>query len=290
MPGLIEELAAAGPVVTDGAWGTQLQARGLEVGRSPDAWNLSHPDWVEEIGRAYVEAGSQVIITNTFQANRLALERHGLTEKTAEINRAGAEISCRAAAGRARVFGSIGPSGKVLLMDETTEDELREVFGEQARALAEGGAEAIVVETMSEPDEAKAALSAALETGLPVVACMTFDSGKDLDRTSFGTTPEQAAKLLVEAGAHAIGANCGQGLEGYVAICKRLKAATDRPVWIKANAGLPEVVGGKTVWSQTPERFASFVPALVEAGASFIGGCCGTGPEFIRAVRERLSR
>jgi len=290
MHGLIKELTAAGPLVTDGAWGTQLQARGLEVGGAPDGWNLAHPDRVEEVARAYVEAGSQVILTNTFQASRFALARHGLADRVAEINRAGAEISRRAAAGHARVFASIGPSGVVLMMGEATPEELQDAFRQQARALAEEGADAIVVETMSDPEEAKLAVAAAKETRLPVVGCMTFDSGKDLDRTSFGTTPEQAAEQLTEAGADCIGSNCGQGIEGYVAICGRLRAATDRPIWIKANAGLPQVVDGKTVWGQTPDEFASYVPALVEAGASFIGGCCGTTPEFIKAVREKLPR
>ena len=290
MHGLIEELTASGPVVTDGAWGTQLQARGLEVGRAPDGWNLAHPDRVEEVARAYVEAGSQVILTNTFQASRFALARHGLAEKVAEINRTGAEISRRAAAGRARVFASIGPSGVVLMMGEVTPEELQDAFRQQARALAEGGADAIVVETMSDPEEAKLAVAAAKATGLPVVGCMTFDSGKDLDRTSFGTTPEQAAEQLTEAGADCIGSNCGQGIEGYVAICRRLNAATDRPIWVQANAGLPRVVEGKTAWDETPDHFASYAPALVEGGASFIGGCCGTTPEFIKAIREKLPR
>jgi methionine synthase I (cobalamin-dependent) len=290
MQQMMEELIDAGPVVTDGAWGTQLQARGLEVGGSPDAWNLAHPERVEEVARAYVEAGSQVILTNTFQASRFALARYGLAEKAVEINRAGAEISRRAAAHKARVFASIGPSGAVLMMGDATPDELLDAFRQQARALADGGADAIVVETMSDPEEAKLALTAAKATGLPVVACMTFDSGQHLDRTSFGTTPEQAAEQLTAAGADVIGSNCGQGIEGYAAICRRLKAATDRPIWVKANAGLPQVVDGKTVWAETPEHFASYVPALVEAGASFLGGCCGTGPEFVKAIQERLPR
>ncbi len=290
MNALIRQLTTHGPVVTDGAWGTELQALGLEVGASPDAWNVAHPDRVEEVARAYVEAGSRVILTNTFQATRFALARHGLEDKAAEINRAGAEISRRAAGGRARVFASVGPSGVVLMMGEASPDELREAFAEQAKALAEGGADAIVVETMSDPEEAKLAVAAANEIGLPVVASMAFDSGKDLDRTSFGTTPEQAAELLAEAGADCVGSNCGQGIEGFVAICRRLKAATDRPIWIKANAGLPRVIDGNTVWDQTPEQFASYVRALVEAGASFLGGCCGTSPEFIRAMKEKLAR
>ncbi|MEK7750317.1 MAG: homocysteine S-methyltransferase family protein [Acidobacteriota bacterium] len=150
--------------------------------------------------------------------------------------------------------------------------------------MAEGGADALVVETMSDLAEAKIALEAAKSTGLPVVACMVFDTGRNKDRTMMGATPEQAAGELAACGADVVGANCGVGIESYIAICRRLKAATGRPIWIKANAGLPELVGGKTVWKMTPEAFAGFVPQLIQAGASFIGGCCGTSPEFIRAV------
>jgi len=288
MHGLIEQLTGAGVAVTDGAWGTQLQDRGLETGACPDGWNLQHPERVEEVARAYVEAGSDVILTNTFGANRFLLARHGLEEKTAEINRAGVEISRRAAGGRARVFASIGPSGIMLMMGDVSPEQLQEAFAEQARALAEAGADAIVVETMSDPAEARLAVAAAKETGLPVVGCMVFDSGKDHDRTMMGTTPEQAAEALTAAGADCIGSNCGQGIEGFVGICRRLRAATDRPIWIKANAGLPKVIGGRTVFSQTPEKFAASVPDLVQAGAAFIGGCCGTTPEFIKAVKEAL--
>jgi len=286
---LIRRFLAAAPIITDGAWGTELQARGLGPGQCPDAWNLEHPDRVEAVARAYVEAGSQVILTNTFRANRLALARHGLAEKTVEINRAGAEIS-RRAAGTACVFASIGPSGRMLMTGETTEEELAEVFAEQARALAEGGADGIVVETMSDLTEARIAVRAARATGLPVVASMVFDSGRNRDRTMMGVTAEQAARGLSEAGADVVGANCGQGVAGYVEICRRLRAATDRPVWIKANAGMPELVGGVPVYRTTPEEYAAWVPALVEAGASFIGGCCGTNPEFIRAIRRMLAK
>jgi methionine synthase I (cobalamin-dependent) len=286
---LLEELIASGPVVTDGAWGTELQARGLPLGECPDGWNLTAPERVEEVARAYVEAGSRVILTNTFRASRLALRGYGLGDQVARINQVGVEISRRAAAGRARVFASIGPTGKLLLTGETTEEELRAVFSEQVRALAEGGAEAIVIETMSDLTEAKAALAAAKETGLPVVACMVFDTGKNRDRTMMGATPEQVARELTEAGASAVGANCGSGIEAYVPVCRRLRAATHLPVWIKPNAGMPELIEGRTVWRATPEEFAAQVPALVEAGAAFVGGCCGTSPEFVRAVARTLA-
>ncbi len=287
---LIQELAAGGPVTADGAWGTELQARGLPLGECPDAWNLSRPEAVEEVARAYVEAGSQVILTNTFRANRVTLAGHGLEGRTVEINRAGAAISRRAAGDRVKVFASIGPSGKMLVTGETSEDELRAAFAEQARALAEGGADALLVETMADLAEALIALEAAKATGLAVIVSMVYDSGKNRDRTMMGATPEQAAAKLAAAGADGIGANCGRGVAGYVDIAHRLRAATSLPVWIKANAGMPELVEGRAVYKFDPAEFASFAPALASAGANFIGGCCGTRPDFIRAIRDALSK
>ncbi|MBU4273067.1 MAG: homocysteine S-methyltransferase family protein [Planctomycetes bacterium] len=312
----IAQLISAGPVATDGAWGTQLQRLGLPVGACPDAWNITQPEKVEQVARAYVEAGSRVILTNTFGANRFVLARYGLDEQAAEINRAGVEISLRAAKKRglapscagktaaindparclspffqgreAAVFASIGPSGVMLMMGQVSEADLKAAFAEQVRAIAEAGADGIVIETMSDPSEAALAVAAARETGLPVAACMTFDSGANRDRTMTGATPEQAAEALSAAGADAIGSNCGHGIADMVDVCRRLRAATDRPIWIKANAGLPEIIEGETVYRQTPAEFASYAPRLVEAGASFIGGCCGTTPEFIRAVAEGL--
>jgi methionine synthase I (cobalamin-dependent) len=282
------KLLTAGPVVTDGAWGTELQARGLEVGEFPDAWNLTHPEKVLEVARAYVQAGSQVILTNTFGANRLRLGPHNLAEKLADINRRGVEISKQAAGSRAAVFASIGPTGKMLLAGETTETELEDSFGEQARVLAAAGADALVVETMADLEEARIAVAAAHATGLPVVGCMVYDAGKNKDRTMTGVTPEQAAEGLAAAGADVVGANCGQGIEGFVPICQRLRAVTDKPLWMKANAGLPEMAEGRVVYRTNPETFAGFGPALMAAGASFLGGCCGTNPEYIRVLKQHL--
>jgi methionine synthase I (cobalamin-dependent) len=285
---ILEGLISAGPVVLDGAWATQLQQLGLPIGACPDAWNLTQPAKIEEVAHAYVEAGSRVILTNTFGANRFTLARHGLADKVVEINRAGVKIALRASLGKALVFASIGPSGIMLMMGDVSTDDLKAAFAEQARAMAEAGADGIAIETMSDPVEAGLATTAAHETGLPVAACMTFGSGAKQDRTIMGTTPEQAALHLTAAGADVIGSNCGQGISGMVEICRRLHEATDRPIWIKPNAGLPEMIEGKTEYLQTPDEFASYVPKLVEAGASLIGGCCGTTPEFIRAVAERL--
>jgi len=280
----LTRLLQSTPVITDGAWGTQLQALGLPSGECPDAWNLTHPEHVKRVARLYVEAGSKVILTNTFRSNRIALSGFGLADKLVEINTSGVRISRLAAGTRAMVFASIGPSGKMLMTEEVTEDELLAAFTEQAAALASAGPDALVIETMSDLEEAKLAIKAARTTGLPIVASMVFDSGKDKDRTMMGVTPEQAAEELAAAGADVIGANCGLGVEGYIPIASRLRAATALPIWIKPNAGLPEMVDGKVTYRTTPEGFAAQAVALRDAGVAFVGGCCGTSPQFVNAL------
>lgn len=241
------------------------------------------------MARAYVEAGSRIILTNTFRANRIALGAHAPAVDVAAVNRAGVKISRRAAARRqALVFASVGPSGKLLIAGQLSEAELCEAFAEQSQALARAGADGIVIETMSDLAEARIAVRAALATGLPVVACMAFDSGKNKDRTMTGVTPRQAAQELTRAGAHVIGANCGVGVEQAIALCAELAAASDRPVWIKPNAGLPEWCDGRVIYRVESAGFAACVPALVAAGARFVGGCCGTSPPFIAAICARL--
>jgi methionine synthase I (cobalamin-dependent) len=286
MKSLIEKLMGNRPVLTDGAWGTILQAKGLPSGELPDHWNLTHPHEVRSIAKEYADAGSQIVLTNTFGASRINLKRYGLADHTIEINRQGAALSKQAVNGSAVVFASIGPSGKMLVTGEVTESELQHAFEEQAAALAEGGADGIVIETMSDLTEATIAFQAALHTNLPVVVCMVYDSGKKKDRTMMGVTPEQAAQTLSQKGADVIGANCGQGIEHFVDLCRRLHDACDLPVWIKANAGTPKMIDGKLVFQTTATQFAQYLHPLVEAGASFTGGCCGTNPEFINALKQ----
>ena len=288
MHALLQTLLARRPVVTDGAWGTELQKLGLAAGQHPDLWNLSHPDRVEEVAARYVEAGSDVILTNTFRSNRIALGSHAVDADIAALNARGVEISRRAAGGRARVFASIGPGGKMLMTGEVTEEELTAAFTEQCHALAEAGADALLIETMADLDEMRIAVKAARTTGLPVIASMVFDSGKEKDRTMMGATPEQVAAALTEAGADVIGANCGLGIEGYIPVCRRLRKATGLPLWIKPNAGMPEMVDGRITYRTTPEEFAAGAQELRKAGADFIGGCCGTTPAFLRAVAAAL--
>ena len=271
---------AAGPLLTDGAWGTELQKRGLAPGECPDLWNLCHPERVEAVAAAYCDSGSRIILTNTFRANAISLADADIHA----INRAGVEISRRAARGRARVVASMGPSGKMLLSDEITTQALAAAFAEQAQALAEAGADALLVETMSDLAEAHVAVRAALATGLPVIASFVFDTGRNKDRTMMGATPDEVATAMAAEGVDAVGANCGSGIAGFLNVCGRLRAFSNLPVWIKPNAGLPVMEDGQITYRTTPQQFAAHVPALIAAGASFIGGCCGANPAFIEAM------
>jgi methionine synthase I (cobalamin-dependent) len=234
------------------------------------------------VARAYAEAGSQIILTNTFRANSIAMRNYSEAELDV-INRAGVALS-RRGAGQALVFASIGPTGKMLLSGEVTRDQTSAAFAAQARSLAAAGADALLIETMSDIEEARLAVEAACLTGLPVLASFAFDSGKNKDRTMMGATPEAVAKAMAEAGADGVGANCGVGVKLAVAICQRLHAACDLPIWIKPNAGLPTMEGEAIHYATSAEFFASHFTALREAGADFFGACCGSTPDFIRAL------
>ncbi len=266
MKKIIEKLLGSGTIVTDGSWGTQLQEKGLGLNECPDSWNLTHPVLVEEVARSYVEAGSRVILTNTFRSNRIALEGFGLEDKVRELNIAGVEISKRAAGNSAYVFASMGPCGRMLMTGDVTEEQLWEVFKEQADAVKEAGADGIVIETMSDLAEAKIALRAARESGLPVVVSMVFDSGRNKEYTMMGQSPENIALELADEGADVIGANCGQGIEGFTNICKRLKVSTNLPIWIKPNAGLPELRDNKPFYETSAKEFAEYIPELLDSG------------------------
>lgn len=274
--------------IVDGAWGTELDKLGCPAGFCREEWNITHPDLVGQVAKSYVDAGAKIILTNTFGANRLVLGRHDRAGKVAEFNRAGAAISKQAIAGKGHVFASIGPSGKLIATGEVAEPELYDAFREQAEALAEGGADALVIETMTDITEATAAVRAAKTTGLCVAASMTYDSGKDHTRTIMGVGPETAAKALIDAGADIVGCNCGIGIENYIKVAALLRAVTDVPIWVKANAGLPQVEGDKIVYKMNPQQFAEKAKELVKAGANIIGGCCGTSPDYIRVLSATL--
>jgi len=275
-------------LVADGAWGTEFFKRGLMQGSPPDEWNLTHPEMVREVTREYVEAGADIVLTNTFGANRFRLEPHGLSRQVREVNAAAVAIAHEVTAGRAVVAGDIGPSAKFLAMGEVTIEELYDVFAEQARALA--GVDWIVVESMTDMEEMAVAVRAAVETArVPVVASVTYNRTPKGYRTMMGNTPEACVKRAEEAGASLIGANCGSGIEDYVPLAPLLRGMTALPLWVKANAGIPQIVGGKVTYPLTAQEYASFVPALLSAGVDVIGGCCGTDPGFIREIAARVA-
>ncbi len=285
---------AAKVLLADGAWGTEFMKCGLAQGDSPEAWNLEKPDLVRRVALGYAMAGSDIILTNSFGATRFQLERHGLADRTSEINRRAAELSLSAAreaaaGGRSVVVaGDMGPSGKLFIMGEVEEGELYDAFAEQAEALKSGGASWLVVETMIDRSEMEVAVRAAAATGLPVVASMTYQAVGDGFRTVMGDTPEACVESALAAGASVVGANCGTGIDAYVPLAVRLRSLTSAPLWIKANAGLPEIVDGRTVYRMAPQDYCSHVPALLDAGVNVVGGCCGTSPEFIALVRKTL--
>ena len=290
---ILQNLLAKDVVLLDGGWGTEFHKRGLPPGTHPDLCNLDNPDIVMQVAKSYVDAGSDVILTNTFGSSPFVLEKHGCADKCYEINRRGAEISVEAAATATdrdvAVFASVGPTGVMLMMGEVTEQELYDGYLQQITALKEGGVAGVVVETSSDPQEAVQAAKAAKSLGLFVVVSAVFDSGRKKDRTMMGATPEKYVEAALGAGADVVGSNCGRGIESFHEICKRMRAAAPTtPLWMKGNAGLPETIDGKTVYKQTPEEFADGAMTLIDEGAKFIGGCCGTNPAVIAELRRRI--
>lgn len=291
MGSIKDSLKRKGVLLSDGGWGSQLIALGLEVGASPEAWNLDRPEEVLAVAATYVEAGSDLITTNTFGGNRFRLAHYGLEARAAEINKAGAALSRKAAGADRHVHASIGPSGIMLMEGTVSEDALEEAFAEQAVALESGGADACLIETMSDVQEACAAVRAAKEnTQLEIVCTFTFQRGPDESyRTMMGTTPEAAATAVLEAGADIIGANCTLGPAEMVDLVRVLRAAaTGTPILVQPNAGQPAPVPGGIHYPETAESMASYVVPFIEAGANILGGCCGTTPAHIAAMRKVL--
>ena len=278
-------------LVSDGAWGTFLYQKGLKPGDCPERWCVERYEDVRDIAKSYLDAGADMVETNSFGGSSIKLKSYGLDSRAAEINEAAARAS-REVAGDRHVIASIGPAGKMLIIGEVSEEELYESFKQQAVALEKGGADAICIETMMDKDEAAIAVRAAKEnTDCEVICTFTFDRTKTGEyRTMMGTSPVEAAAAVVDAGADIIGTNCGNGMERMIEIVREMREAfPDKPILVHANAGLPVSVDGKDVYPETPDIMASFVPELVKAGANIIGGCCGTTPAHITAMKQAVA-
>jgi len=283
------------PLLGDGAMGTQLMLAGLEQGNCGEAWNLTQPERVLAIQRRYAEAGSDCILTNTFGGSRIMLNRHSQAGKAVGINRAGVEIARQAfGARRGFVIGDIGPFGGLMEpYGDFTEEQVREAFKEQARALVDAGADAIIVETQTSLEELLLGIHAAREAGAPcVIGSMAYDVTLDGStfRTMMGIDPERAAEFMQENGADIVALNCGTGMDMIRAraAVERYRQATGLPVMVQPNAGQPKLVNMKVVYDETPEQMVAGVVPLLEAGANILGACCGSTPAHIGAFRRAM--
>ena len=291
MGALLNHLKSGKILVSDGAWGTFLHKSGLEAGECPELWNITHRDKVQVIAQSYIDAGADMILTNSFGGSPTKLQHFGLQARTAELNRAAAQISREAAGSDKLVLGSIGPTGVMLMMGTVEPGALKNDFKIQAKALAEGGVDAICVETMTDLEEAKLAVEAAREvTDLDIVCTFTFDPTPQGDfRTMMGVSPADVCGPILDAGADVVGSNCGNGFAQMIEIVKAFRSHNaDIPLLIHANAGKPVFENGETVFPENPQMMASHVEQLVAAGASIIGGCCGSTPAHITAIAKRL--
>lgn len=289
---IIKRLAAGEVLISDGATGTYLQNRGLEPGGAPELLNATRPDLIRQMARDYFDAGSDLVLTNSFGANRFRLKMHSLESRTRELNRLASELGREAAPPGRFVVGSVGPTGAMLksLGGDADEAEVYEAFAEQIAALEEGGADAVVIETQIVLEEALIAVRAARENArLPVFSTMTFDKGPRGYFTMAGQTPEVAAKGLFAGGADVAGTNCGNGIDRMVEIAGKMRAATPGFLWVKSNAGIPRHVKGQPpVYPESPDYMAERFSQLARMGINVLGGCCGTTPDHIRALVEAV--
>jgi len=278
-------------LISDGAWGTFLQTKGLKPGECAELWNLDKPGAVLDVAKSYIDAGADMIKTNSIGGSSFKLSHFGLADRAFEINEAAAAISRKAAGEDKWVIASIGPTGKLLVTEEATEQELYDAFKTQAAAFEKGGADAACIETMSDIGETVLAIKAVKEnTRLEAISTYTFEKTvKGEYRTMMGADPIAAMTASIEAGADIVGTNCGSGIGRMIEIVNIMRSVNkDIPILVHANAGIPCYANGKTVFPETPEDMAEAAPRLAKAGANIIGGCCGTTPAHIKAIKEAL--
>ena len=289
-PGILDRLAAGETLIFDGATGTYLQNNGLEPGGSPELMNASAPDTIKGMAEHYFDAGSDIVLTNTFGGNKFMLKRYGAEERLYELNKTAADLARAAAPEGKYVAGSIGPTGEFIEpLGSVTEVELYDTFSEMSKAFEAGGADAVMIETQLAIEEAAIAVRAAKETtGLVVMATMVFDKGPRGYFTMMGVTPEQAVEGLEEAGADIVGTNCGNGIERMVEIATRMRAVTDKYLVVQSNAGLPVIRDGETCYLESPEFMAEHYRKLADLPINILGGCCGTTADHISALVESI--
>lgn len=290
---ILERIKKNKILVADGAMGTMLFARGLKPGEPPESVNLKNPEILEEIAQAYLDAGADIVQTNTFGASPLKLSYYGLEDKTEEINRIAVERVRKVVGNKAYISGSCGPSGKLLKpFGDTEPEEIYKSFKRQMKFLINAGVDLICIETMTDLNEATLAIKAvkSISPEIPVMATTTFDETPRGFYTIMGVSINDAVTGLQKAGADIIGSNCGNGIENMVKIAREFKRLTTLPIIIQSNAGIPEMKDGELIYSETPEFFGEKAKELIETGVSIIGGCCGTTPEHIKAIRKTVEK
>jgi 5-methyltetrahydrofolate--homocysteine methyltransferase len=297
MQKLLQEMVRERRLVCDGAMGTQLMLAGLESGSCGERWNLTQPERVLAIQRRYVEAGADCLITNTFGGSRITLARHGAARDARAINQAAVRIARQAFADRpGYVLGDIGPLGAILEpYGDLSQADARAALDEQAAALVEAGADAIIIETQTSLDEVGLAIEAAKAAGAPcIIASLAYDlsADKTFFVTMMGVMPEKAAEFAQEKGAHFIGLNCGTGMDMAAAarVARLYHQACQLPSMVQPNAGVPVLEKGKAVYKQTPSDMAAGVPEILAAGVKIVGSCCGSTPEHTRAIRQVVEK
>jgi 5-methyltetrahydrofolate--homocysteine methyltransferase len=289
---ILERLSAGEVLVSDGATGTFLQQNGLTPGGDPEEFNISHPEVVRRMAKEYFDAGSDIVLTNSFGGTVFRQSHYGFGNRVEEFNRLSAEHARSQAPDNKFVFGSVGPTGEFIEpLGSVKKTEMYQAFKTQVTALEKGGVDGVVIETMTAMEEAEIAISATREnTSLVVAATMTFDKGPKGYFTMMGITPEKAAQGLSNAGADIVGTNCGNGIDNMLEIAQRMKESTGKPLLVHSNAGIPGMKNGKIIYPESPEFMAERFVKLKHLGANIIGGCCGTSPDHIRALSKALDK